>query len=330
MHVRIACSQWDKLVGCRDYGPRRPWFGQDEAVVAEYVDGLMRRIDRGSPAERLAAAERLAYINSKKAYDALSSLLCERDSQLVESALSGMKRISADEVPETVLAKLACAPTPSVSVVLFERVMRLRDERVWEAARGILKRAAKEKGCEGEQCPAYAVLVADAATALGFSANLQDGELLVAFIESPEPEIARAAAAALRTLYATDTPVLEAPVSPDGKQEKKGKKDKKAAKGKKGKKQPSEAEQWRAYVAARKDLDWKTHVHASLVAAGLKPDDDLLSRKSIPALLKAVKLGGPLAYSAAVALSQILQSPMPWVLEPDEALGRFKKLAGDK
>jgi murein endopeptidase len=325
-HLRIYCSAYDRLVGCVDYGPQRAGAGSQDSLVAEVVADLERRVrgyDGTIRAEALRKLE-LLYLSPEveragQARSLFREYLCDESSDVVEASLSGLRRHAPDSLPEAILG-LKCSTTPAAAVVLFSQIDRLRDTRVWTHARRMLRsRACSELDfCSSATCKPRAELCVRALAALGHSTQLSDGPLLMQYFGSDRSDVSQAARTALQTLYATKTPWTRDEARPAGAR--------KTASGKKPKsKAPrlSARDQWAQFVSEWQSQSWPRYFRTLLAVRGYRIGPKLYSRSNVKELLKAVKSGDPLSYSAQVALSTILAVDLPRILPPARALSLF-------
>jgi len=318
IHIRIYCSAYDRMVGCTNYGPgvEDP---EGEALLREVVQDLERRVRGAEGSLRAEALKRLALVGTDRAVRLFPEFLCDESTEVVEVALGGLRRHAPDTLQETILG-LKCSTSPGSAYLLFDAVSDLRSARVWAQARKILRsRSCSELDfCSSATCGVRSKLCGSAIGSLSHSCLLSDGPLLMQYLDSDQDKVAAAARLGLQTLYAVEAPSEMEPKT----------------KSKKGAKHHAKAlavsglslhDQWDRHVTKWRSQSWPRYMRTLLSARGYKIQAKLFDARNVKELLRAVKSGGPVSYSAGVALATQLGVDLPRILPSAKAAALLQK-----
>lgn len=314
-HIRIFCSDWDRAQGCVDYGPERSRHVRDDSIKTRRVETLERRISRGLDSQRLAALETLFVLAPDRAGGLARKLLCDPSKKMVERALAEVKHSTTQGWEKLVAGALHCAAEPATELVLLEAVGKYLDKRVRKAARKAAARPYCLDGakCSGSDCKAALRLCVVAVEALAWSTELSDGKVLAGLVESKEKRVRRKAVRALRTLFATNDPVVAG---------------KKVDEKKTGEKK-SRAERWQRLVRKSRKLSWEKQAFRQFQRQGYALHSRLTRKANTALLLKALKTGFPLGFASQRALASIFKQDFQRPLGNRAAYRLYARLAAN-
>ncbi|MBM4352341.1 MAG: hypothetical protein FJ109_00875 [Deltaproteobacteria bacterium] len=323
-HIRIHCSDWDRLHGCEDYGPARAGVRRDARLLQERLETLSRRVRKGLPRERLLAMDQLARLQPVEPTPALlEELLCDSEPGFRERALRLLRRTAPDRLPDAAIKALGCAPDVAAACFLFDAVSDLRRPSVYKAAENL---ASGSCGSEDKRS-----LCLPALAALSHCADLSSAPFLASYLDSSDKAVRDAALRSLRLLVAARQPPARNDGKPEDGEAKKGggKAGTKKGGGKAGTKKGSHGKakaagatpaDWKAYAARIKGQPWDSVVRRNLVSAGFKLQSPLAAPANARELLRALRSGAPASTAAQIALFQALSLPAPSFLEEAEAV----------
>ena len=98
-HVRLYCALEERVEGCVDYGPVRPWVDTFDQALAERVTEVLPFLRLGRPAEVRYAVTRIVRLNARFATGHLEPLLDHPDLAVRALADDALAFLRGDRTP---------------------------------------------------------------------------------------------------------------------------------------------------------------------------------------------------------------------------------------
>lgn len=265
-HVRIYCSVQDRLHGCRERGPIRPWAELGDDAFAARVGDLVRVLSARAGEHRAAALEALGDLRARAAIPHVVARLADGEGRVRAAALSTLRRIGDPLALPGVLGALARADDAAWARELLRAVYALRSPELISLALALLDDPARFVS-ETVRGDVIETLESIAARILERDGRKPAVPALLALLRSPSSKVRAAADAAL--VRVTNHTVKGDPSS------------------RKRSRRERAVEAWDAFWTANETGTWITWLAAGLRTAGYRLDSDLATDPSLRAMIAA-------------------------------------------
>jgi len=291
-HVRIYCSRDDRLEGCHNFGPVWPWVDPHDGAVERRLAELTRDLRRGDVDRKLEALRLIARLEAHSRATDVGRALGDASPRVRDAALDCLTALRSPEVGPALLAALRHADDPAWAT-------RLLSELQGQRARGLtalLERILRDVPSALPHLAATsddqrAALQAEAARTLGFRGRPRVVPLLIQHLAAADPALRVAAAEALSYLTNHDLGgrwTRGVPAARLAKQQ----------------------ERWQRWYDQNQKSSQAQWIRLGFQKKGIRFKGRMVSRQSIPQLIRAMRRGGYLAHNASRILAQIVgQAP---------------------
>ncbi len=199
-HIRIYCSVQDRLHGCLERGPLRPWVDLGDAAFAARVADLERVAHmpgRRAARYRRRAVAQLGLLRARAAVPTLVAALEDPAAAVRREALRSLTLIASPQAVPALVAALEHATDAAWATSLAAALRATGGPEVLAWARATLGDPAGHLAPELSRRGRQRALVAAAGALADAGQTRADVEVLVARLDDDAP-VARAAHAALR------------------------------------------------------------------------------------------------------------------------------------
>ncbi len=273
-HIRVYCSVQDRLHGCLERGPLRPWVDLGDDAFAARVAALQRvaRMPgrRGTRYRRRAVAQ-LGLLRARAAVPTLVAALDDPAAAVRREALRSLQLIASPDAVPALVAAVRRATRPNWAVSLAWALRATGGPQVLAWARATLREPARNLTVGRSLRGRRGVLVAAARALEDAGQTTADLEALVARLDDRDARVRGAAHAALRRV--TNQRIGRP-----------------RERGGRGRRWRRVAQAWRRFLAAHGDEPWAAWARRGLEARGYRfasPGPDL-TRADARVLLRAV------------------------------------------
>lgn len=286
-HVRIYCSLDDRLEGCHDFGPVWPWVDSYDEEVAHRIASLVQDLRKGAARQKIAALDLLRQLEAHDRADAVGRLLADADDRVRHAALRCLRSLRSPDRAKSIAAALKKTTSPHWAQELLGALEA-------EGPTGhvaLLERIVKDVG---KALPALtgsdtdtAQVRALAAEALGKSGRQASVRPLIDRLVDESPTVRAAAATALPFLTNHDF----------------GGRWKTGTPAKRLLEQQAKWERWYRKSLKQTHAQW---IRDGFEKRGIRFRGKMVSRRSIPTLLKTLRRGAYQAHNARRILVQLV------------------------
>ena len=137
-HIRLYCTVPERLHGCLERGPIRPWVDLGDDAYALRVKELLSVLDMEQAELRRKAIDKLRAIRAEAAVLPIVARLEDDDADVRKAALRALKTLAMEEALPGLLDTLAKAKAGSWASDVYATISRIKTEEGVRVAQGLL------------------------------------------------------------------------------------------------------------------------------------------------------------------------------------------------